>query len=487
LNFRIGTRLWSGLLVLLVLFWALGLFAVQQYPGLPTPPELTLWGLPALRYTRDIASMLTIGTLVVGAFLILGHSSRVLRWALGWVAIWFVTLVALTAFTLSDIEAISPFAALNPNTWWPFLSESYVGRVFAFQLISVAILWALLASLSRRVNPRLSWVALVLSLSASAAPALLGHGGFSTEHVAMTISLGIHIAAVSLWVGGLAACVAALVLDRTLASTLMPRFSLLALWCVVVLAETGLLNASLRVGTASSFVGSTYGSLVLVKAVLLGWLVWFGWQQRSKVLPKLTHSSSVTPAIGKYAGLEFLLMAVAIAVSITLSRIGFESTTASTGSFTPTAIVVLALIGPLLLITVKPFHQTSGKLSSIRNYPEFASVVLIVAIIEVCGIGLTEVLFGVEIGVIVGSILLFVAGWLWSVSLDGSRRKTGVIMVMVGFPVALLLADALAENATDWHILSVVILVAEAILSYLLIHHPAAVHDESTSSDPAHV
>jgi hypothetical protein len=180
-------------------------------------------------------------------------------------------------------------------------------------------------------------------------------------------------------------------------------------------------------------------------------------------------------------------MAVAIAVSITLSRIGFESTTASTGSFTPTAIVVLALIGPLLLITVKPLHQTSGKLSSIRNYPEFASVVLIVAIIEVCGIGLTEVLFGVEIGVIVGSILLFVAGWLWSVSLDGSRRKTGVIMVMVGFPVALLLADALAENATDWHILSVVILVAEAILSYLLIHHPAAVHDESTSSDPAHV
>ncbi|CAB4664202.1 unannotated protein [freshwater metagenome] len=75
--------------------------------------------------------MLTIGTLVVGAFLILGRSPRVLRWSLGWVLIWFVTLLALMAFTLSDIEAISPFESLSPSTWWPFLTDSYVGRVFA--------------------------------------------------------------------------------------------------------------------------------------------------------------------------------------------------------------------------------------------------------------------------------------------------------------------------------------------------------------------
>jgi putative copper export protein len=436
--------------------------------------------------------MLTIGTLVVGAFLIVGKSPRVLRWARGWVAVWFVTLLALTAFTLSDIEAISPFAALNPSTWWPFLSQGYVGRVFAFQLISVALLWVLLALLSRRVKPGLSWVALILGVSASAAPALLGHGGFSNEHVAMTISLGIHIAAVSLWVGGLAACVAALVVDRSLASTLMPRFSLLALWCVVVLAETGLLNASLRVGAASAFVGSMYGSLVLVKAVLLGWLIWFGWQQRSKVLPKLAHSPSATPAIAKYAGLEFLLMAIAIAVSITLSRIGFESTTANTGSFTPVAIVVLALIGPLLFNkfkfnTVKPRREVSGKPSFIRNYPEFASVVLVVAIIEVCGIGLTEAFLGIELGVIFGSLVLFASGWLWSISLSGPRRSTGIIMMMVGFPVALLLADALAENTTDWRILTVTILIAESILTKFLLHRQADFSKDASSLETAHV
>ena len=486
MNYRIGTRLWSGILVLLVLFWALSLFTVKQYPGLPTPPALTLWGLPVLRYTRDIASMLTLGCLVVGGFLIVGRSPRVLRWALGWVMIWLITLITLTVFTISDVEAISPWAALNPTTWWSFLGDSYIGRVFAFQLAAVAALWALLAFAHRRTSRALAWSAVVLSLAACAAPALLGHGGFSSEHVAMTISLGIHIAAVSLWVGGLAVALAALVTDRALLGTLMPRFSLMALWCVVVLAETGLLNASLRVGSASSFVGSMYGSLILVKAVLLGWLIWFGWQQRTKIIPSLDQLPDARAAISTYAGGEFLLMAVAIAVSITLSRIGFEAATSAAGLFTPIAILMLALAAPLLLATVRNTQQVRAKTSFSRNYPELASVVLIVAIIEVCGIGITTSVFGVQLGVIAGSILIFAAGWFWSVSIDGPRCRTGVIMAMVGFPLALLLADAIAKSASDWRILVVTIVATEALLIWQLSTRTRATHDFD-ELEPSHV
>ena len=487
MNIRIGTRLWSGLLVLLVLFWALSLFAVKQYPGLPTPPEFTLWGLPALRYTRDIASMLTIGTLVVGAFLILGRSPRVLRWSLGWVLIWFVTLLALTGFTLSDIEAISPFDSLSPSTWWPFLTDSYVGRVFAYQLIAVAVLGGLLLVLNRRASRSLAWMALILGLSVCAAPALLGHGGFSNEHVAMTISLGIHIAAVSLWVGGLAVCLAALAIDRSLAATLMPRFSLMALWCVVVLAETGLLNASLRVGSASSFVSSMYGSLILVKAVLLGWLIWFGWQQRTKALAQVIETSITTAFISRYAGLEMLLMAAAIAVSITLSRIGFESAIAHVGTFTPIAILVLCLAAPILLNVIKPWKHNQTQQSFIRNYPELASVVLVVAVIEVCGVAITTSIFGIQVGVIIGSVLLFAAGWFWSISIDGPRRRAGVVMAMLGFPFALILSDAIADNSTDWRILAVTIVVSEAIFAALFISQTTAVSNNSEFMEPTHV
>lgn len=464
MNFRIGTRLWSGILVLLVFFWALSLFAVKQYPGLPTPPEFTLWGLPVLRYTRDITSMVTLGCIAIGAFLIIGRSPAVLRWATGWVTVWLATLIALTVFTLSDIEAISPLVALNPNTWWSFLSGTYIGRVFAFQLVAVTALWVLLAIANRRTARALVWSALILGLAACAAPALLGHGGFSSEHVAMTISLGIHIAAVSLWVGGLAVTVAALATDRSLLATLMPRFSMMALWCVVVLAETGLLNASLRVGSASSFVGSIYGSLILVKALLLGWLIWFGWQQRSKILPSLTQRSDARLAISAYAGIEFLLMAVAIAVSITLSRIGFEAATATAGLFTPIAILVLALAAPLLLAKTHNRPKLTTKTSFSRNFPELASVVLVVAVIEVCGIGITTSIFGVQFGVIVGSILLFAAGWFWSASIDGPRRQTGVIMAMVGFPLAILVTNAIVDTSTDWRIIAVTIAATEVLL-----------------------
>lgn len=486
MNYRIGTRLWSGILVLLVLFWALSLFAVKQYPGLPTPPELTLWGLPVLRYTRDIASMLTLGCLVVGAFLIIDRSPRVLRWALGWVRIWLVALIALTVFTISDIEAISPLATLNPSTWWPFLSQSYIGRVFAFQLVAVLALWLLLAIAHRRTSQAFAWSALVLGLAACAAPALLGHGGFTSEHVAMTISLGIHIAAVSLWVGGLAVCVAVLVTDRALLGAFLPRFSLMALWCVVVLAETGLLNASLRVGSASSFVGSMYGSLILVKAVLLGWLIWFGWQQRTKILPSLDQLPDARVTISAYAGFEFLLMAAAIAVSITLSRIGFEAAAATAGLFTPIAILMLALAAPLLLARVRNTQPITKKSSLIRNYPEITTVLLVVAVIEVCGIGITTSLLGIQLGVIVGSILLFAAGWFWSVSIDGPRRRTGVIMAMVGFPIALLLTDAIADSGTDWRILAVTLVAAEALLFSHMSLRTSATQD-ADALEPTHV
>jgi hypothetical protein len=60
-------------------------------------------------------------------------------------------------------------------------------------------------------------------------------------------------------------------------------------------------------------------------------------------------------------------------------------------------------------------------------------------------------------------------------------------MMMVGFPIALLLADSLAENATDWRILTVTILIAESILTRLLLHRPAEFSNDASSMETAHV
>ena len=495
MNFRLGTRLWVGLLFLLVLFWATGLLVAQQYPGLPTPPAITAWGLPALRYARDLASMFTLGALVVGAFLIPGSSRRVLNWALGWATIWFLALAALLIFTISDLEAISIFDALNPTTWWQFLASSYVGSVFAFQFLVVGIAWVFLALLQRTPALVTKVASTCCVVIACGAPAFLGHGGFTGEHVSMTISLAIHIAAVSLWVGGLAVVVAVLLMDTKIAAVLLPRFSLMALWCVIVLAETGLLNASLRESSMTAFVSTLYGSFILLKATLLGWLIYFGWIQRTKILPTLEASSQSRAQVIRFAGTEFLLMATAIAISITMSRVGFETPATTVSTITPLAILTLALFIPALIDTAlrhrtQPATPRNARIANLlRNYPEVASMLLLVVVVETAGIGLPVSVFGANAGTVISTLLLLVAGWLWFVSINGPRRLTGIILVMVGFPIALILSDALSDASTSWQLMVLSVIAAECVFAALIFTGLKAtvVVNEPTPLESSHV
>ncbi|MFA7323003.1 MAG: CopD family protein [Candidatus Nanopelagicales bacterium] len=479
MNLRIGTRLWSGLLVLVVVLWATGLLVLRQYPGLPTPPELTLVGLPIMRYTRDIASMITLGSLVVGGLLVTPASARVQRWATTWALVWLITALALLAFTISDTAAVTPLAALSVDTWLPFMTDTLIGRVFAGQFIAIAVVLALSMIAQYRTARSLSWITVIIAATTCAAPALLGHGGITAQHVSMTISLGIHITAVSLWVGGLAVCVAYLAKHPEHAAQLIPRFSVLALWCVIALAETGLLNASLRLGSASVFVGTLYGSLVLVKVVLLGWLIRIGWQQRRGVVPIAADQTAATALLGRFAGQEMLLMSAAIAISIALSRIGIESATNPTGAFNPIAILALAIVLPLLVHTVLQVKASTRALDFLRSYPEIASVVLLVVIVEVAGLRILSSLLGLEPGVMLGACLLIAAGWLWVAAIDGPRRMNGVAVVMIGYPVATIAASTLADSSPGWRLNLVCIAAGEAILIGLLARSRATAATQS--------
>ena len=208
MNLRIGSRLWVGLPALAVLLWACGLLVLRDYPGLPTPPGLTLAGQPLLRYVRDITAMITLGALVVGGLLLPTPSMRVLRWAVAWALAWLVASLALVAFTISDVVAVSPWDALAPAVWRPFLVDTVVGRVLLGQLLAVPCVLVLAHLASRRRSRSLVWAGVLIAACACAAPALLGHGGITSEHIGMMVSLAVHLVAVSLWVGGLAVCVA---------------------------------------------------------------------------------------------------------------------------------------------------------------------------------------------------------------------------------------------------------------------------------------
>ncbi|KNB49050.1 FixH family protein [Streptomyces caatingaensis] len=82
-----------------------------------------------------------------------------------------------------------------------------------------------------------------------------------------------HLLAAGVWLGGLAALLAALRADDALPREAVRRFSRLAFAAVCVLVVTGLYQAWRQVGTWSALTGTDYGRRLLVKVCLVAVLV----------------------------------------------------------------------------------------------------------------------------------------------------------------------------------------------------------------------
>lgn len=471
-----GARLWWGLPVVLGLLWLAGLTSVVSYPGLPSPPEITVWLMPATRYARDIAAALTVGSVVVGGLLISPGSSRVLGWARRWAAAWLALVLLGLVLTRSEVEALSPVDALAPGSLMPLLAGEIVGRVFLGQVLAlvaiIVITWALQASLASwesalgdtSYRRALAGLCALLAIGAAASPAFAGHAGLHDSHSAATVSLFVHIAAVSIWVGGLAVIVALGRLEPQSALGVLRGFSILALWCVVLIAETGLLNASLRLSLPSEFVGTLYGSLIIGKATLLGWLVALGYRQRRRVMDPLTRASAIQPSsvtamLARYAAWEFGIMGVAIALSVALARIGPAPAEAATGAYSPVALAILAIGIPMLLAWLPGVRAAEGLAGSdvavarvrvrsrggfmarmlpwLSMHSELPAVILLVVVADVAGLQAFNGLLGDQLGTIVGVLAIVGAGWLWATCTASRQGWSGVLVVMVGWPIVM--------------------------------------------------
>jgi putative copper resistance protein D len=395
----------------------------------------------------------------VGGLLCRPSSDRVARWALGWGVLWVGLTAAAAATVRADIYAVGPLQGAAPVGLWTFLTEVPAGQALAFQMLAAASA-VILVVVGTTMATR--WAAVVLALVGAMAPALAGHTGLSGLHVEAAISLCLHIAGVSVWVGGLAVVSALLLLEPERLADLLPRFSVLALVCVVVVAETGLLNASLRAGTAEALAGSTYGSLVLAKAVLLAWLIRLGWLQRRRAVDRLrtpgaTVTSSVAGTVARLAGVELLAMGTALAVSVVMARIG--PAPVPIPGVAPLTLVVAALAAPMVLVMAVP---RGWRVSDAA--PEAASVVMLVVIVEVGGVGLLRVLLGSTIGLLAEGVLLVVAGWLCVSAARDPRGRGGLIVAMAGLPFAMAAAVLLADAPGDERMAIVAVLAGEALL-----------------------
>jgi putative copper resistance protein D len=312
---------------------ALGEGAPQAVPtGLPDAGRLTGWGLPVVRLLVDFAAVTTVGLLLTGVFLLpspegrmAGLALRAIRAAGPVAAAWAVLCVGQLLLAVSDAFAVPLSGTFGGGLLNGFALESSTGRA----LLAQALLAALVAVSARfTLATREGVVLLAVAVAALAPPVLTGHSAAAGSHNLAVVSLLVHVVSVSAWVGGLLGLGWVAWRGSKRFPAALARFSVLAAWCLALVAVSGTLNAAVRLGEPSTLLSSSYGALVLAKAAALVALGALGWQHRRRSVIALTgpeggEQASARPvrlAFVRLAALELTLMAVTMALAVALSR-----------------------------------------------------------------------------------------------------------------------------------------------------------------------
>jgi copper transport protein len=256
--------------------------------------------------------------------------------AIGSGALLVVTLV----FAVNQ-AAIAADRAFSQALGEPVL-QLLIGRSGQLLLLRMALALVLLAAAMRlpNVGSGASWpwfTALAIGAVLLATFSLFGHTAALAQNAPLALPLiWLHLAAVVVWVGGLAPLAAAVLVARrvprlALLSKVVTRFSRLAMVCVGLLAMTGIYQYMLQVGNLDLLATTTYGRALAVKISLFAVLIAFGAVNARVLIPRLrAFGTRFIPAFRRSVMLEagvaaLLLLAVGVMASVAPSRVAWEA------------------------------------------------------------------------------------------------------------------------------------------------------------------
>lgn len=295
--------------------------AALQLLGIPDPGKLTTYGLPTVRAVAELFCALAVGCSLFATFYtppqkdgtldVAGYRTQ--HWASTANIAWAVCAAALVPLTLSDVSGQPLTSSLSISQW-----------LLALQTVDVASSWrwaaiiAIVAAFGQRftMSWRWSFIWFVVSASALLPVAATGHSASSGAHDIATNSLLWHLIGAVVWVGGLAAIVLHTLRGDADLRLALRRHSAVATVCLGVVAASGVVNAMVRVSAGDLFT-SSYGRLIVTKAVLIVVIGLLALGLRKKVLGSGTISSS---RVWAFAGIETMVMAATIAVAVSLGR-----------------------------------------------------------------------------------------------------------------------------------------------------------------------
>lgn len=279
------------------------------------------WGLPVTTVLAELFGAATIGCLGLSAFVVPDRSRTtrrrtLVRWASWAAAGWTAATAVQVVLAFSDIAG-TPVG--DPSFVAQLLDFAWALELTRVLLISggLALLVALGAGVARG-RAATVWL-LVGALLGIGVLALNGHSAGANDHENAVNSMGVHLLAMSVWVGGLLAL--SLIRPRLGVDlgVSVQRYSRVALWAFAFLGASGILQTFIRIDSVAGFL-TPYGALVLTKVAAFAVLGWFGWRQRANIADRLQRDPSDGWAFARLATLELGVMALATGVAVALSR-----------------------------------------------------------------------------------------------------------------------------------------------------------------------
>ncbi|HEV2780482.1 MAG TPA: cytochrome c oxidase assembly protein [Actinophytocola sp.] len=308
----------GGLLAAVLASALLALTGQQLDPGL-----VNAYGPTVVRVAAQIGAVLTVGSLLFAAFLVPPQKSgtldvagySALRMASWSAALWFVSALVSVPFTAATAIGKPVSDVLGARTLLDLVSLLPETKAW---LVTAAI--AVVIAAGARIVLSWGWTAtlFLISLGGVIPVAVTGHSAGSREHDLASNSLLLHLLAVSLWVGGLAALLVHGRRARGHVGLAAARFSKVALVCWIVMALSGVINALIRVPLGDLFTTS-YGLLVVAKISALATLGAIGFLQRERGVREATTAGTGN-VLFRLAAVEVLIMFGTIGIAAALAR-----------------------------------------------------------------------------------------------------------------------------------------------------------------------
>jgi copper transport protein len=200
----------------------------------------------------------------------------------------------------------------------------------------------------------------VLGVAALATWPLTGHPTASPVAGVSVVIDAIHLAAMSVWLGGLVMLVGFLLRqanERELAA-ILPIWSRWAATAVSALILAGLISALIEVSSVNGLVHSTYGQLILVKAGLAACVLGVAWWSRRLVRSRTAEQKP--RGLRKAVFVELGITAVILGVTAALVQISPPRTSAAAGEAAATTTVTRTLTSSTMALQVDVFPATVG-------------------------------------------------------------------------------------------------------------------------------